>query len=464
MARVARHNIPFVAPAPPAGARAPARPTHPAARVQSRPQILPKRRIGWIWQILILGYSTFGRSFAYIGVSPLFIGEAYLAGSIVRNRGKWIGRFIEGCARLEMLPLLLLGTLLWGMIEVARPVLEGEQVIEAFRTCAFNYYPIFLLIGMAIGRNLTLYDFVKFFKKYAVFYSIYGIFFAALAASDIRAPWARGGDVPLLNDPALAPLIPVALLAMWPLLAGWWLRWMLLPISMVPMFMASGRGTIMGFLLGLGVIACGSKKRFFFVTGLTGSLLTLMMIIGPLIKGKSDRSETLDPIINLARIVATFDEDAAYKMLLQRGYVGAAEEMLVAKGTANWRKTIWTNAMNSLNTSTLLALGHGHGASVQDLTPDDQEIHTPHNFVIYALYYTGVIGLIVFSAMLLAIFAASYRIPDPSVRLLQMSHVTMMCMVAFVGNMFETPIAAVPFYLLSGICLGLEQGQRKRYA
>jgi hypothetical protein len=305
---------------------------------------------------------------------------------------------------------------------------------------------------------------VRFFKKFVVLYTIYGIFFAALASSDIRAPWARGGDVPLLNDPALAPLIPVAMLAMWPLLAGWWPRWLLLPFSMFPMFMASGRGTIMGFLLGLGVIACGSKKRFMFVSALMGSLLTLMMIVGPMIKGKSDRSETLDPMINFARIIATFDEDYAIKMLQRRGYFGAAEEMAVAKGTASWRKTIWTNAINSLNTSMLMALGHGHGASVQDLTPDDQEIHTPHNFVIYALYYTGIIGLVIFGSMLLAIFATSYRIPDPSVRALQMSHVAMMCMVAFVGNMFETPIAAVPFYLLSGICLGLEQGQRKRYA
>ena len=250
---------------------------------------------------------------------------------------------------------------------------------------------------------------------------------------------------------------------MWPLLSGWSLRWIMFPLTMVPMFSASGRGTILGFLLGLGVVACGSRKRFTFVAAITGSLLLLMMVIGPMIKGSGDRAENFDPVINVAHIIATFDEDAAYKMLLQRGYLGAADEMLVAKGTADWRKAIWTNAIKSLDTTWLMALGHGHGADVQDLTPDGQELHTPHNFVIYAIYYTGVIGLIVFSAMIITLFFSSWRIPDPSVRLLQMSHVAMMCMVAFVGNMFETPIAAVPFYLLSGVCLGLEEGQKKRY-
>jgi hypothetical protein len=33
-----------------------------------------------------------------------------------------------------------------------------------------------------------------------------------------------------------------------------------------------------------------------------------------------------------------------------------------------------------------------------------------------------------------------------------------MVLLAAVGNMFETPIAAVPFYLLSGVCLGLNEG------
>jgi hypothetical protein len=431
---------------------------------QPAPQRLPKRNIGWVWQILIAGYSTLGRSFAYVGVAPLYIGEAYLGFSLLANRGKWVNRFVDGCLKLQIMPLMIMATVLWGVFEVARPVLAGEPIVEAFRTCAFNYYPMFLVIGMALGRQFILFDFVQFWKRFALFYSAYGIAMVALASQGIMAPWARGGEVPLVNDPALAPLVPVGMLAMWPLLTAWSLRWVVFPLSMVPMFFASGRGTILGFLLGLFVVACGSLRRLMFVGGTTAGLLLLMLIVGPMIKGSGDRAETLDPTINFARIIATFDEDTAIKMLVRRGYLGAAEEMAIAKGTASWRKTIWSNAIASLNDTWLMALGHGHGASVQDLTPDGQEIHTPHNFVIYAIYYTGVIGLVIFAAMILSVFASSYYIPDPSVRLLQMSHVAMMCMVALVGNMFETPIAAVPFYLLSGVCLGLEAGMPKRYA
>ena len=68
-----------------------ARPRNPHARA--------KHKIGFIWQFLIIGYSTFGKSFAYLGVSPLFIGEAYLGFSVLRNRGKWLSRFVDGCLR-----------------------------------------------------------------------------------------------------------------------------------------------------------------------------------------------------------------------------------------------------------------------------------------------------------------------------------------------------------------------------
>jgi hypothetical protein len=67
--------------------------------------------------------------------------------------------------------------------------------------------------------------------------------------------------------------------------------------------------------------------------------------------------------------------------------------------------------------------------------------------------------------MLFALFMASRKIAEPSIRALQTGHVLMMVIVAAVGNMFETPIAAIPFYLLSGIMIGLPlYATGRRYA
>ena len=101
-----------------------------------------------------------------------------------------------------MLPLTILFTILWGVLEVARPVLEGKPIIEAFRTCAFNYYPMFILIGMGIGRNLFLADFVRFFKRFVVLYAIYGLVAAVPAAQEVNAPWVFGQQVPMFSNPA----------------------------------------------------------------------------------------------------------------------------------------------------------------------------------------------------------------------------------------------------------------------
>src|SRR5688500_13860814 len=70
-----------------------------------------------IWPFLATGYSTFGRSFAYLGVPPLFIGELFLVGSMYKNRGNWVGRFANGALRGHLLPLSILLCVLWGRSE-----------------------------------------------------------------------------------------------------------------------------------------------------------------------------------------------------------------------------------------------------------------------------------------------------------------------------------------------------------
>jgi hypothetical protein len=459
----------------------PAAPSYPHPPVSSqRPAVPPgalvpldygraaktKKKLGSmrvpIWPFLAMGYSTFGRSFAYLGVPPLFIGELFLVGSMYKNRGNWLGRFVNGSMRGHLLPLSIMMCVLWGLFEVARPVLSGAPVKDALRTCAFNYYPVFLLVGIAIGREMALGQFLNFWKLFGAFYAVYSIVYAVLGQI-VVAPWR--GDTFLFNPPALAGMVPVGTMALWGHLRGWGWKWIILPLSMIPLAFSSGRGAVLGLIVGVLAIAAMSVRRFFLVMGLMTALFVAMMIIGPAFEGEAGRAENLDPMISVARIIATFDEDAAYRMLMDMGYTQAADDMIVAKGTSLWRKQIWMNILATLNTTTKQAIGHGHGEPITEMTPDGQEIYTPHNFTFYALYYTGAIGLGVFCFMLFALFLASRKIAEPSIRALQTGHVLMMVIVAAVGNMFETPIAAIPFYLLSGIMIGLPlYATGRRYA
>src|SRR5690606_21321487 len=169
------------------------------------------------------------------------------------------------------------------------------------------------------------------------------------------------------------------------------------------------------------------------------------------------RVEVLDPIFPLSRLVATFDEDAAARMLREAGYVAQADQWAyTAAGTASWRQTIWEGVVRSLDTTKLQLIGHGHGTDLSRFTPHGEDIRTPHNFVIFAIFYTGAIGLAFFCLLIAGILMRGYYIPDRNMRALLFALVFMMCMLAVVGNMFETPAGAIPFYLLCGIMLGMD--------
>src|SRR5262249_38264283 len=153
--------------------------------------------------------------------------------------------------------------------------------------------------------------------------------------------------------------------------------------------------------LGLGTVSLTSIKRFFTVWGSAAILAAVLGVISPYVQTLDQTSDALDPIVSVAQVVATFDDAAAYNMLIRHGHRAAAETMIIKQGTADWRRKIWRSAWASLKTPQQLWMGHAYGMDITPLVPDGQEIHTPHNFVIYALYYTGCIGVACFLLMLM---------------------------------------------------------------
>jgi hypothetical protein len=415
-----------------------------------------------LWAIMIAGYSTFGRSFAYIGVPPVFIGECYIAWWIMRGPGNWLTRFVDDCRHLKFLPTMILLNLLWGIFDVLRPLAIGKHEFGlTLETFAFNYYPIVLLIGIEIGRRLTFEDFVKFWKYYSLFFVAYSVVMMAGADNwPVTLPWKS--SVPIFNVPGMAGFVGVGTLALWPHLEKWKWRWIVLALSTAPVFTSPGRGTFLALLLGLAVVGLWAPRRLVLIGGAGIGVVALMMLLSLVIPPQAGRATTLDPIVNIARVRATFDQNGAYLMMRRDGYIQEAENMKIAQGTAQWRETIWTNAIKSLDTGTLIFFGQGHGASVTQLTPDNQELRTPHNFLIYSLYYTGVIGLGIFCTFILALLLATQKVQEPALRALLLAQVLIMCLMAAVGNMFETPFNAIPFYLIAGIGLGIDAAMRER--
>lgn len=408
------------------------------------------------WQFVLGGFLTFGRGFAYLGVAPLFIGEVFIARSVLANHRRWIQQFFDDFFHGRLLALGIGLTLLWGMFELFRTFAQSTYpTIDAIKTFAFNYYPLCVLIGMAYGGDMTVDRFVAWWKKLAIFYACYALVYPVAAIYDPRLPW--NDSVAIFNVPSISGLMPVALLALWPYLRDWKLKYPVLLLSFFPLMYYPGRGAILGLALGLGCVALVSVQRVLMILFGTVAVFVAMSAASPMIeRALGDDAPQIDPMRPLARLVATVNEDAAIAMLKEAGYVHEAEEMaVVAAGTASWRTTIWEGAVRSLDTTTLMLIGQGHGADLGKYTPHGEDIRTPHNYVIYLIFYTGAIGLGLFHLLLLGLLVRAWAIPNRNFRAATVGIILLTCMMALVGNLFETPFAAIPFFLLTGVLLGL---------
>jgi hypothetical protein len=86
--------------------------------------------------LLVIGYLCMTRSFAYVGVPPLFIGELVLAAFLFLKPRVVLGTWADSLFRpspLNALALSLLVFMAYGVWETGRGVLDGSPILETFK-------------------------------------------------------------------------------------------------------------------------------------------------------------------------------------------------------------------------------------------------------------------------------------------------------------------------------------------
>jgi len=404
-----------------------------------------------MWAVLVGGYLFFSRDFAYIGIAPLYIGEAYLGYSILQNKRNWISRFIGDSMQFRLLPLAISLHLSWGIIEVARSMMLHRSLMDSMRTAAFNYYPMYVVVGITVGATLQYPYFIRVVKGLAVAFAIRSLFFLINVE---------------VGQVALDSVTAVFLLGIWSELKAWKWRYLILALNLFPVFFGGthGRSGTLALAGGIIAVALSSRKQLVSWSIFGSAAFMLLMLIGPKIPGPAGGAPPLDPVVQIARIVASDHPDFAIKMVKWRTggavtgpYQDEIDNLINARGTAAWRQEIWRRAVGSLKTTTLQLLGKGEGISIQDLTPDGQDIHSPHNITIYCIYYTGYIGMMIFGLLLFAMWRAGRMLEHPVLRRLYSAAFWCTLMGAITGNCLETPFGAIPFYLFQGVVIGLDQ-------
>jgi hypothetical protein len=400
----------------------------------------------WIAGFLLVGYLTLARSFAYFGIAPIFIGEVVLAAFLLLKPRIALGTWTTALLRpspLNGLALALLAFMAYGAWQALRGILDGSGVVHTLKFFTFNYYTLYLFMGLWIALHAP--DFLpKLIRIIAWVNGIYGVIYL-VALRDLGAQ-IPGTDVPLFSAPAAQVIVILGLLCFErDLRQVWFVLLLNIVITLVWQVRAEWAG------LAFGILAWG------FFTGRLGRVVAIGMA-GLAVLGLIELADIRLPGRNsevslsetLGRALAPIDQDLA------RQFTPHAR---LHAGTAEWREIWWDAIWRSVHSSPMLeAFGHGYGFPLITVAPKDAQKNnendrTPHSIFYYALGYTGWVGVALYGALQLAIVALlwrSYRMGGTPAGLV--FWVMAMVRVSFEEG-FETPFKAIPFYLLWGMTM-----------
>lgn len=412
---------------------------------------------GWsrITLVLIVGYCLMGRSFAYWGVPPLhlFIGEIVLAVFLFagprfgRRSWMWFARRLQPLRRLWKLYLIVL---LYGIFQVLHGIAAGNPLLTAVRDLAFDYYPVFLLLGLWVGLRKP--DFLpELFRLLAWFNGFYGVAYILFLN---RIDWSIPGvanqvsAVPIFGTPEFSFVVLLGLLAYAQNLKK------ILPLLALNVLVLLGmqvRAEWLALAVGLLLWAWLTKrlKRMLAAGTVILILLALMFVINFRLPGPESRGGgEISARDLIGRALAPLSPDMAAE------YTSNSK---MDVDTAVWRTIWWASIWQSVNQDRKTSFfGFGYGYPIGELSPLIEEgefIQTPHNVFFYALGYTGWIGVflfVIFHGAIVNLLWGSYRRTNQPCGLILWA--AMLAYSAFTP-FFEAPYGAIPFYLLMGLSI-----------
>jgi len=407
--------------------------------------------------VLILGYLGVSRAFAYLGIpawkvflSEVVLGFFLLCGPNVQGRRwLWVVMRLPGLKRFVTWYGLFLA---YGVVQVLRGIWQGNPSLTAVRDLAFNYYPLYLFLGIWAGlmRPGLL---VRLFRGFAWFNGIYGVLFVLFLN---RVDWfvpgvsAEVAPVPIFGQPIYSFVALLGLLAYEKNINR---SWYLLLLNGFVMIGMQFRTEWLAFAVGAIVwcVLTRQGKRVLQMGSVLATLLVLMYVTDFRISSPQGRSEEdVSAREIVGRAIAPFRADLSDKKAAAGiGGVDPQEATFVFRTV--WWLAIWNSVHSSLQT---MILGHGYGFPLGDLVPylEGEFIRTPHNEFFYALGYTGWIGVMIFGLVQAEIFRLLWNAYRVDGRPFGIIYWTAMMVFGMFFPLGETPYGAIPFYLVIGWC------------
>jgi hypothetical protein len=403
---------------------------------------------------LTLGYFCLSRSFAYLGIPPwsLFVGEVVLAYFLLwgpvtpRGRWPWVAMKDPWLRRLVQIFLVLF---VYGIFQVIRGMLQGYPRFAAVRDLAFNYYPLYLFLGVWVGLRSSGF-LPKLLRVLAWFNGLYGltfILFLSNVAWTIPGVSKEVAEVRVFGQPLGSAIALIGLLAFE---RNLWRVWHVFLLNLFVLLGMQIRGEWLAFAVGLLLWGWLTKRlRRVVVAGVyVIVLIGLMYAVDLEFPGPETRGAGTISVRDLVgRGLAPIDSDLA------SDYTESYQD---AENTTLWRTVWWAEIVVAVHESATRALlGFGYGFPLGDLVPylAGEFIRTPHNFFLYSLGYTGWLGVILFLAFQAELVRLLWRTWKQTGQCFGILFwATSLVFGAFTA-FFEAPYGAIPFYLVIGCAI-----------
>jgi len=406
--------------------------------------------------ILILGYLCTTRSFAYLGLPwiRLYVAEITLAAFLLlgpkTEQGSWLGGAWHS-PELRRFRRLLLALLCYGAFEALHGILSGYPAFTAARDTAFNYYPLFLFLGIWVG--LRDGDFLeRVLRALAWWNACYGLAFVLFLN---RVSWTMPGTgsapspVPFFGGPYGSAVALLGLITFERQLRR---VWHLIALNLLVLLGMQMRAEWVSFFVGLLVFAWCTKrvKHLMIAGGLMVLLIGVMYVTKIDLPSPTSRGGRISADSLVARAVAPFNPSLAFDL-------APPEDVGQFTDTAQWRLVWWLSIWETVHADASHALlGLGYGYPLGDLNPwiePGEFIQTPHNAFFYALGYSGWIGVILFGLLQIELLRLTWRTYKISAQPFGLICWAALLAGSLFAEFFETPYGAIPYYLLVGAAL-----------
>ncbi len=331
--------------------------------------------------VLLLGYALFGKGFAYLGVSPLFVGEiVLLSGIYVFLRSGW--EYVIICP--VVWPLLALAT--WGTLTTIPHV--STYGLDSIRDAMIWGYAVFafLIMGVLLSEPTRLRLLIDRYSNFVM------IFVLAIPCTYVVSqlelvpnwPWA---DVAMIDVKVGDVLVHLSgVFAFWASGLGRRVSkgWIVLLLGSVAIMGAASRGGLVAFILAYGI--CLIYRPFnrplwaIMLLGICGLLFLAVIDLRLEVPGK-DREFSAQQIVE--SLISVFESSP------DKGL----------DSTKQWRINWWTDIVNYTWNGDYFWQGKGFGINLADAdgyqgTQWEGLLRSPHNGHLTMLARSGVPGFI----------------------------------------------------------------------